>query len=158
MRLLFDTSPTEETGKVRKKRIAPRPAAVATPAAENAPKIFSVPTRIMGRVDGEVAGVCLNCEAQCHDIIANEKGRWFLECCLCGTGQWILAIDDRLDEPEPEPGGSGVFAWPEDGSRFSGKSLDEIKPEIISWAAENEPNESVKKACQEYLAGIGRVV
>jgi len=153
MTLLFDTSPTEETRKGRKKRGAAPLAAAARPAAEAAPQIFSVPTRIMGQVDGAVACVYEHCGARCHDIIANEKGRWFLECCFCGTGQWIMAMDDRLDEPEEAaPVDSDVFAWPQDGSRFSGKSLDEIQPEIIAWAAKHEPNEGIREACETWLA------
>lgn len=149
--LLFDTSPTEDAPRRRKSR-KPAPAAAPAPAAREEPATSYATTTAIGRVDGEVACVDDQCGAECHDIIATEKGRWLLECCFCGTGQWISALDGRLDDPVTVPVAAGEFVWPEDGSRFAGMTLGEMKPEVIAWAAKHEANETVRAACETWLA------
>lgn len=154
MSLLFDTSPQEDAPKRKGRRKA------AAPAAEE-PSV-SVPVTchfrpIIGRADEGVACIDSRCQAECHDITDEHRGQWLLECCFCGTGRWIPAIDGRLDEPAPpasEP--SGEFVFPE-GQRGAGCTVADYyqkSPSYVRWAAENEPNEEIRRACETYLASL----
>ena len=157
MSLLFDTSPQEDAPKRKGRRTA------AAPAAEE-PSV-SVPVTchfrpIIGRVDDGVACIDSRCQAECHDITDEHRGQWLLECCFCGTGQWIPAIDGRLDEPAPPAStAAGEFVFPE-GQRGAGCTVAayyEKSPAYVRWAAANEPNEEIRKACETYLASLSSV-
>lgn len=154
MSLLFDTSPQEDAPKRKGRRKA------AAPAVEE-PSV-SVPVTchfrpIIGRVDEGVACIDSRCQAECHDITDEHRGQWLLECCFCGTGQWIPAIDGRLDGPAPPARASaGEFVFPE-GQRGAGCTVAayyEKSPDYVRWAAANEPNEEIRKACETYLASV----
>jgi hypothetical protein len=152
--LLFDTSP-EEPQKRRGRRSAPPPAETPTPEK---PLIYigeAAPP--LGRLDGTVTCPDENCQSQCHEILDEVRGQWRIECVFCGTGQWVPVVRGHL--PPPPQGGGFVLR----GGRFDGKTIDTVARlergmDYLAWAAKEHPRPSVKKACQEYLAGIGRVV
>lgn len=154
MSLLFDTSPQEDSPKrkARRQRAAPvaEEPAISLPMACHSRKII-------GSVDEGVACVDSRCRAECHDITDEHRGQWLLECCFCGTGQWIPAIDGRLDGPErPQAAGASEFVFPE-GQRGAGCTVAEYygkSPDYVRWAAKNEPNEEIRKACETYLASL----
>lgn len=157
MSLLFDTSPQEDAPKRKGRRKA------AASAAEE-PSV-SVPVTchfrpIIGRVDEGVACIDSRCQAECHDITDEHRGQWLLECCFCGTGQWIPAIDGRLGEPAPPAStAAGEFVFPE-GQRGAGCTVAayyEKSPDYVRWAAANEANEEIRKACETYLASLSSV-
>lgn len=150
MSLLFDTSPQEPERKKAKKRAAepappaPGPAATSLPAAAVPP---------LGRLDEGVACLDTSCQAECHDIVEEIKGQWRLECCFCGTGQWVPVIRGHL--PPPAEGCDFVFR----GGRFDGQTIAEASRsarglDYIKWAAAEHPRPAVKKACETYLASV----
>lgn len=153
MSLLFDTSPTDEPTQKRRSR---RPE-VTEAVVEQEPSIQApcIPLAVIDRVDGEA--VCLDeaCAAACHDIIDSDRGWWRLECCLCGTGQWIPAIDGRLEERKPRPQ-HGAFTFPD--GRHHGKTIAEVaasRPDYVSWAAKHDQDEETRKACETWIASNG---
>lgn len=154
MNFLFDTSPQETAQKRRRLRQKSKPAA-------DEPTISMPKTchfrPIIGRVDDGVACVDQSCQAKCHDIADEHNGYWRLECCFCGTGQWIPAIDGRLDKPkQPQAAGAGEFVFPE-GQRGAGCTVAEYyekSPDYVRWAAAHEPNEETRKACEKWLASF----
>lgn len=156
MSLLFDTSPSED-GKQRRKprrRQGPEPIQSEVEPSVSIPA-FVAPKRTLGAVDEGVACADESCGAACHDIVEADRGWWNLECCFCGTGQWIKAIDNRLDAKKetPKRDASEVFVFPE-GQRFGGKTINEVfavKPEHVRWAAQFEQDSAVRKACQTWL-------
>ena len=158
MNFLFDTSPQKNSAKRRKLRQQSTPLVDQPTIAM--PKTFHF-RLIIGRVDDGVACVDQSCLAECHDITDDHAGQWRLECCFCGTGQWIPAIDGRLDEQKkPQAASGGEFVFPE-GQRGAGCTVAEYyekSPNYVCWAAVNEPNEGTRKACEKWLAqfrGIG---
>ena len=152
MSVLFDKSPREDSPKRRGRQ-------KAAPAAEEEPTV-SLPSTchhrpIMGRVDEGVACVDSFCRAECHDITDLHRGSWRLECCFCGTGQWIPAIDGRLEQPTT-PASGGEFVFPE-GQRGAGCTVAEYyktSPDYVRWAAANERQDETKKACEIWLASM----
>jgi hypothetical protein len=153
MSLLFNTSP-DEPQKRRARKVAPPPA--ETPEPQN-PLIYlgeAVPP--LGRLDDGVACLDQNCQAECHDITDEDRGQWRLECCFCGTGQWVPVIKGHL--PPPAEGADFLLR----GGRFDGQTLGEVARsprgrEYIAWAAKEHPRPAVKKACEAYLASLGAV-
>lgn len=163
MSLLFDTSPQEDAPK-RKVRRRTQEVVVAEEPSVSLPVTCHF-RPVIGRADEDgVACVDSRCQAECHDITdtrLDKKGvHWLLECCFCGTGQWIPAIDGRLDEPAPPAStAAGEFVFP-NGQRGAGCTLAayyEKSPEYVRWAAANEPNEEIRKACETYLASLQAV-
>lgn len=159
MNLLFDKSPREESPRKRGRK-------KASAALEEEPSI-SLPTTYhfrptIGRVDDGVACVDSRCQAECHDITDTRREKkvihWLLECCFCGTGQWIPAIDGRLDEPTKAPAAqTGEWRFPE-GQRGAGCTVAayfQESPDYVRWAATNEGNEEIRKACLTWLASFG---
>ena len=152
MSLLFDTSPEEPQKRRARKAVPPKRA--REPAPEK-PLIYlgeSVPP--LGRLDDVVACLDQNCQAQCHDILDEDRGQWRLECCFCGTGQWSPVIKGHL--PPPAEGADFVLR----GGRFDGQTLGEVArsrrgQDYITWAAKEHPRPAVKKACETYLASLG---
>jgi hypothetical protein len=150
MSLLFDTSPQEPERKKPKKRAdepappTPGPAVATLPAALVAP---------LGRLDEGVACLDTSCQAECHDILDEERGQWRLECCFCGTGQWIPVIRGHL--PPPAEGADFVFR----GGRFEGQTIAEASRsarglDYIRWAASEHTQPAAKKACEIWLASM----
>ena len=152
MSLLFDTSPQEPERKKSKKR-AVEPAPAATAAVVGLPSVAVAP---LGRLDEGVACLDAACQAECHDIIDEDRGKWRLECCFCGTGQWVPVIRGHL--PPPAEGGDFVFR----GGRFDGQTIAEAARsargmDYIKWAAAEHPRPAVKKTCETWLASLSSV-
>lgn len=150
MSLLFDTSPQEPEKKRPKKRAA-EPAPPAPAAAAYVPPAVAV--QPLGRLDGGVACLDQSCQARCHDILDEVRGQWLLECCFCGTGQWVPVVRGHL--PPPAEGGDFVLR----GGRFDGQTLSQASRsargmDYIRWAAAEHPRPAVKKACETYLASL----
>jgi hypothetical protein len=146
MSLLFDTSEEEPQRQKKSRRPAvaeePAPVAVFLPAALVAP---------LGRLDEGVACIDARCQAECHDIVSEERGQWRLECCFCGTGQRIPVIKGHL--PPPVEGADFVLS----GGRFDGQTISQVARsarglDYLKWAAAEHPRPAVKKACQTWLA------
>ncbi len=154
MSLLFDTSPQEDSPRRKGRRKAVQQAAEEPSISLPATCHFR---QTLGRADDAVACIDSRCLAECHDITDEHRGNWLLECCFCGTGQWIPAIDGRLKEPAaPAVADAGGFVFPE-GQRGAGCTVADYyqkSPSYVRWAAENEPNEEIRKACQTYLASL----
>ena len=107
----------------------------------------------LGRLDDAVSCLDQNCQAQCHDILDEDRGQWRLECCFCGTGQWVPVVKGHL--PPPAEGGDFLLR----GGRFDGQTIGEAARssrgrDYIAWAAKEHPRPAVKKACETYLASI----
>lgn len=155
MSLLFPTLPEDDGKKIRKSRNAAAPEARVV--EEPAMQIPASPRTIIGRVEGDIQCADSACCSTHHDIIDSERGQWLLECWFCGTGQWIEAIDGRLEERQQESP-ANPFEWPQDGSRFAGKPFSGLPPQVIAWAAENDSSEDTRKACQTWIASRGGTV
>jgi hypothetical protein len=158
MNLLFDTSPQGDPPKKKARK-----ATAMTPPPEEvyvAPQRPVIKPKTLGRVDEGVACLDQNCRAECHDITDEDRGWWRLECCFCGTGQWIPA--EKRPAAAVEPASDGVFRFPED-TRYPGLTPAEAAArcprhkEWFAYAAKNHPDEAVKKACEAYLASSGSV-
>jgi hypothetical protein len=150
MSLLFDTSPDEPQRRRGRKAAPP----VAEEPVPQKPLIYigeAVPA--LGRLDGAVACLDQNCLAECHDILDEDRGQWRLECCFCGTGQWVPVVKGHL--PPPAEGADFLLR----GGRFDGQTIGEAArssrgQDYIAWAAKEHPRPAVKKACETYLASI----
>lgn len=155
MSMLFDTSPQDDAPKrkSRRKPAADQPATVSPEPELRLPEAFG-DRPILGRVDGDVACLDSACRAECHDITDEHRGRWRLECCFCGTGQWIPAIDGRLDEPPKAASIDFVFPAGQRGAGCTVAEYHKVSPEYVAWAAKNEPNEIIREACETYLASL----
>ena len=147
MTFLFDTSPQQHPKKKGARRAAePKPPA---PALPRRPAVAA----ILGR-DDETTCPDTSCQAACNDITDEDRGWLRLECCFCGTGQWV---EGKL----PEKPADDVFRLR--GGRFDGIALDEVfeTPRVrdyLEWAAAEHPRKAVKDACEKWLAqfrGIG---
>lgn len=148
MSLLFNTSP-QETSKKRGRKPAPK--AVSAPVVSAGYEAPLVATPPLGVLDDSVACIDSRCQAQCHDIVDEVRGQWFIECVFCGTGQWIPVVRGHL--PEPPAGGDFVFR----GGRFDGRTIAQTAREArgmdyLRWAAREHPRPAVQKACETYLA------
>jgi len=151
MTFLFDVSPTElpDSRKKASKK------AFSQPVSEAAGDPIFLPSqrelRIIGRIDHTYTCERAQCGAQCHDIIAEDRGDWLLECCFCGQWQWAASVDGVLDT------GAEAFAF-RDG-RFSGMTVEEASAqdhglEYIKWAAKSHKREAVRLACQSWLDSL----
>jgi hypothetical protein len=88
------------------------------------------------------------CGTQCHDILHEDGGEWYLSCSFCGTSQWVKAIKGHLKPRDQE------FVL-RDG-RFAGLTLPEVERQprgldYLKWAAESHPRPMVKTECQRHL-------
>ena len=150
MSLLFDTSPEGQQKRRARKSVPPSP---ETPATQK-PLIYrreAVPP--LGRLDGSVACLDQTCQAQCHDITDEDRGQWRIECCFCGTGQWVPVVPGHL--PPPAEGADFVLR----GGRFDGQALGAVARssrgmDYIAWAAKEHPRAAVAKSCENYLASL----
>ena len=159
MSLLFDVSP-EEPGKKSKSKAKtpslPRPSAVLE-KPEKAPIYIGKPASILGRLD-DAECIDESCQAQAHDIVdegmVDLKGNgikepaWHLECCFCGTGQWVAVIKGHLKEKPVE------FTF-RDG-RFAGQTIAEAAThprgmDYLTWAAAGHPRQAVRESVRTWL-------
>ena len=156
MSLLFDISPTEEPQKKKAKgRRKEAPAVAEETAFTHRPKASNAAIpKALGTIDHTYRCGDETCQAECHDIWEKARGRWYIECCFCGTGQWVDAIEQ---EEEPEIVEDDVFRLPE-GVRdtFVGMTLDEVaaagRVDYIKWAAEKCGIDAVREASKTWLA------
>lgn len=153
MSLLFDISAAEDGGKKRPPKRAKAQAA-EEPVFRHEPKAYkSAQPRILRKINDTFDCADAACGTQCHDVIAEEPGYWYLTCVFCGTSQWVEAIPEKA-APEKPPA-DGVFRF--DGGRFPGMTLDEVCAlddglAYIRWVA-GSPKQptAVRKACQAHL-------
>jgi hypothetical protein len=154
MSLLFDISPTDEPQKKKSKK-----ATAKNVVATEEDKATFVPAvrrsvSFLGRLDGDVVCLDQNCQGACHDVTDKCRDQWRIECCYCGTGQWI----DAREEPEPEQETTGehkAFAF--SSGRFQGMGIAEAagQPrwrEYCEYAAKNHKDSAAREACQTWLA------
>jgi hypothetical protein len=145
MNFLFDVSP-EEPVKSKKRRRAESPQ--ETP--EKVEEAFAAPARdlqIMGQVGDLFTCADESCSASYHDIIDERGGKWLIECCFCGTGQWVLAVDGILKEPDSFVFRDGVFA----GLSIDDAVSRENGMDYVEWAAKKHKREAVRTACARWL-------
>ena len=145
MNFLFDVSPEEPVKKKGRKREQS-----AEPACEKKVESFFAPARelhIIGRIDDVFHCADEACNATAHDIIDEHKGEWRIECCFCGTGQRVQAIDGVLREPDAFVFRDGVF---------EGLSVDEAVArengmDYVEWASKSHKRAAVRDACARWL-------
>jgi hypothetical protein len=161
MKMLFDiaeTSPPEDQKKRRGKSTGAL-FEMGKPSPEKAPSyIGDFVTTYLGRFD-EVECVDPSCRGTAHDIVEegmaelppSNKPRpaWLIECCYCGTGQWVPVVEGYLKPAKEE------FRL-RDG-RFAGMTLDEASKQprgldYIRWAAEEHKRPAVREASKTWLA------
>lgn len=153
MTLLFDVHDSDGGGK-KKSRKRPKAEVAVEVAVSHVPRSYgSASPRILGKIDHTYDCADAACGTQCHDLMLEEKGEWYLVCAFCGTGQWVPALEI---EPEAVPAADeGVFRLP-DGGRFSGLTLADVErledgAAYIAWAAKSHKQEDVKEACRIHL-------
>lgn len=152
MSLLFDVSPDEPT----RRRSAPKRTNALQTVPEKEPEkapiyIGNCPPRAIlpiGMIEHTYDCADGACGTQCHDILHEDAGQWYLSCVFCGTGQWVKAIKGHLRPREQE------FVL-RDG-RFAGLTLPEVEKQprgldYLKWAAESHPRPTVKEACRKHL-------
>ena len=155
MTLLFDISPDEPT----RKRSRAQPAA-AHPIEPEKPKKDPIyiggiaPRAILpiGMIEHTYDCADAACGTQCHDILYEDGGEWYVSCVFCGTGQWVRAIKGHL-----KPRGQEFVL--RDG-RFAGLTLPEVERQprgldYLKWAATSHPRPTVKEACKKHLDAAG---
>ena len=155
MSLLFDVSPDEPTRRRgRAQKVAAHPIEVEEP--QKAPYYLGTSaTRAIlpiGMIDHTYNCADAACGTQCHDILHEDGGEWYLSCSFCGTSQWVKAIKGHLKPRDQE------FVL-RDG-RFAGLTLPEVEKQprgldYLKWAAESHPRPMVKEACKKHLDTIG---
>jgi hypothetical protein len=152
MSLLFDVSPDEPTRKRGSQKRASTPQAAPEKEPEKKPfYIGELPTRAIlpiGMIDHTYDCADAACRTQCHDILHEDGGEWYLSCVFCGTGQWVKAIKGHLKPRDQE------FVL-RDG-RFAGLTLPEVERQprgldYLKWAAESHPRPTVREACKKHL-------
>lgn len=148
MSLLFDISPTDEPQPRKARKTARGERAVAAVLVPVSPALQR-PDQFLGRLDDDVACLDQNCQGQCHDVTHKFADSWRIECCYCGTGQWIDARE------EPEEGATECFTFPD--GRFLGLRIEEAAvhprwPEYCKYAAQNHAELAVRETCQKWLA------
>lgn len=156
MSFLFDVSPTETDGKRKAtKRAQAEPSAVVEKSPTHSPKTHGVGApQILGTIDHTYDCADTACGTQCHDIIREEKGDWYLVCAFCGTGHWAPALVKKVDNPKKPH--DDVFRL--QGGRFPGMTLDEVSVLddgiacIEWWAWGKNVAPAVQSAAQAWLA------
>lgn len=150
MSLLFDISPPEP-GKAKKNRQVRNAVSEIEKSVSTSPYIGKVTLGALGRYDD---APCLDqkCQGSASDILDEVGGQWLLECCFCGTGQWVPAIKGYL-KPKQED-----FRF-RDG-RFAGLTINEASleprgPDYLKWAAESHPRPMVREAVKTWIASNG---
>jgi len=118
------------------------------------------PAKILGWLDYGHECVDERCRGSAHDIICEglsdidnngrKKPAWLIQCCFCGTSQWVPVIKGHL---EPKP---AEFTFPD--GRFAGLTIDEAaeRPQGVDcirlWATTGHRRPEVKTACETWLA------
>jgi hypothetical protein len=152
MSLLFDVSPDEPTRRRGSAKRSSAPQAVPEKEPEKAPiYIGELPARAIlpiGMIDHTYDCADAACGTQCHDILHEDHGEWYLACAFCGTGQRVKAIKGHLKPREQE------FVL-RDG-RFAGLTLAEVEKQprgmdYLKWAAQSHPRSMVKEECKKHL-------
>jgi hypothetical protein len=151
MDTLFDITPDKPVRSSKK-----RPSRAQTNQTDPAPEkaIYKADLRPqkaflpIGTIDHTYDCADGRCGTQCHDILFEDHGEWYLSCVFCGTGQWAKAIKGHLKPREQE------FVL-RDG-RFAGMTLAEVERQprgldYLKWAAESHPRTMVKEACKTHL-------
>lgn len=159
MNFLFDVSPTEDGGRKSSRK---RSCVIDKPQSESEPAFVHVPKRyeagfqpIIGTIDHTYDCGDAACGTQCHDILREEKGQWYVVCAFCGTGQWVEAL--VVKEKKQAKPQDGVFRL--QGGRFPGMTLDEVSLLddglgcIRWWAADKRAStpDSVRAAAKAWL-------
>ncbi len=165
MSLLFDISPTDEPQKKTSRK--PRKTRVSQESVDNSAVDLRLGSAVfLGRLDGDVECVSKSCRGTAHDVTNNGKNGWRVECCFCGTGQWIEAPACDADESATESlcagdgDGDGVFRFPD--GRFAGMTIEDASKhprwrEYCAFAAAHHENRSVSDTCKTWLAESGGV-
>jgi hypothetical protein len=121
---------------------------------------IDAPVKILGWLDHGHECVDERCRGSAHDIICEglsdidnngrKKPAWLIQCCFCGTSQWVPVIKGHL---EPKP---AAFTFPD--GRFAGLTIDEAatRPQGVDcirlWATTGHRRPEVKTACETWLA------
>ena len=147
MSTLFDISPDEPTKK-RKQNPARAAVVEAEKSASASTYIGKVALGALGKYD-DVTCIDSNCRCSASDIIDEHRGQWLLECCFCGTGQWVPAIKDYLKSRQEEfRFHDGLFA----GLTITEAHLEPRGPDYMKWAAESHPRPMVREAVKTWIA------
>ena len=157
MTLLFDVSPDEPTRKRGSQKRTGAPQGVLEKESEKKPFFIGEspahPILPIGTIDHTYECADGRCGAECHDIIQEDSGQWYLSCAFCGTSQWVKAIKGHLQPQE------GNFVL-RDG-RFAGLTLPAVERQprgldYLRWAAASHPRPTVKEECKKHLDTIER--
>lgn len=146
--LLFDTSPEEPERKKTTRRKTEAPV-VERASEPYSPRLVSI--KALATVDEGYPCLDETCRAECHDVIDECDGQWYLECFVCGTRQWIPQLRNLAAEESPEEE-RFVFS----GGPFDGMEVDEVATmprgiEYIEKCAETHKKAATKKACKSWL-------
>jgi len=162
MSTLFDVG-AEESPKKKKRAKRPEEPAVAVQAERTVapPGVAGDVAPILGRID-DVACADEICGAEAHDFIergwaeiddsGRKKPAWRIECCFCGTGQWVAAREEQTEKEDKKPSGEFVFA----AGRYPGMTVAEAAAqpgaiEYLKWAAANHKELEVRQAVRTWL-------
>lgn len=152
MNFLFDVSPTEPQRRKSRKRAAEQPVESEKPSFVPKPKSSGI-HRVLGKLDHTYQCLDQTCQATCNDIWDEHDGYWYIECCFCGTGQYVPALIDDVEAEEQED----VFRFPAGGrEEFVGMTLDEVSTAggdyYIEWAAGRCKDMAIREAAKTWLA------
>lgn len=153
MSTLFDISP-DEPAKSRKKNQARAAVVQAEKSASASPYIGKVALGALGKYD-DAPCIDSNCQCSANDIIDESRGQWLLECCFCGTKQWVPAIVGYLKPRQEEfRFRDGLFA----GMTIAEASLEPRGPDYLKWAADSHPRPVVREAVKTWIASTAATV
>lgn len=151
MNYLFDVSPLEVPDERRKKQSRKQKKSSA-PEAEGHSVMHARRRNesIIGRSEGHYTCADETCGSTQFDILDDWRGEWFIECMLCGTGQYAVAVPGVIETPDNAA--DFVFS---DG-RYEGLSIAEVSaddhgPVYLAWAAKSHKREAVRVACQKWI-------
>lgn len=148
MSLLFDVSPDDDSGRRKRARNGRMPVSINTEPEKTLSYIGqtpALPVRPVGKADDMFDCAC---GARCHDILREDGRDWYVECCFCGTCEWVDAVPGHLQPAEAE----FIFR---DG-RFAGMTLPQAASQprgldYIKVSAESHKRPAVRDACKTYL-------
>lgn len=149
MNYLFDISPLEVPDERRKKqarRKKEEPAKEASTLVHTRRRNES----IIGRSEGHYHCADEACGSTQFDILDDWRGEWFIECMLCGTGQYAVAVPGVIETPD----NAADFVFSDgryEGLSIAEASADEHGPKYLAWAAKNHKREAVRVACQKWI-------
>jgi hypothetical protein len=161
MSTLFDLGADESRKKKKRARPAPASVAVEAEAGLRPPGAAGDVAPIIGRLD-DIACADESCGGEAHDVIergwaeidesGKKKKAWKIECCFCGTGQWVAAREERPAEEEKKPSGEFVFA----AGRYPGMTVSEAASqpgaiEYLKWVSEHHKEQAVRESVRTWL-------